>query len=477
MAGLVFATSTIKDIMGLSERLRQRAKIKKQEQGLQALTRGLEAVAVGDATDALHHAKNAQRQLPDVALTRLLSAQASQLSGDSVQATKSFEAMLEAPETEFLGLRGMYLEAQKRGDNASARVYAERAFSLRANADWAFWSVFDLCLERGAWGDARAALDKARRNKLIDGERANRAEAVLLSASAYAADLAQDQNGARKELEQALKLAPSFAPAAVLAARIDHDRGNARKAAKILETAFAADAHPALVHVYADYVGELELAARKTKLEKFAALSPASREAKALLARVHILEENWADAIDALSPALRNAPTAAELSLMASAVGGAHGRDAAEGWLERAAKAPPDPRPGIEGVFHFTREGWSRLVREFMDFGRLAPPPLEEAHNSVSADEIKLLLAPPPAPKPQIVEPEPEEADTPRASDDASASAEDKTVDNGESDTKLEEAASAQSDERDTDDNVSDSGSNAEQTDSDPAQTVPKTAG
>ena len=51
--------------------------------------------------------------------------------------------------------------------------------------------------------------------------------------------------------------------------------------------------------------------------------------------------------------------------------------------------------PGADGEFHLTREGWARLVREYMDYARLSPPPIEEAGEVLSADEVRLLLAAP----------------------------------------------------------------------------------
>ncbi|MHA7873727.1 MAG: heme biosynthesis HemY N-terminal domain-containing protein, partial [Hyphococcus sp.] len=203
----IYATHKIKDIMALPAKLRAKDAEAKRTRGIAALTRGLEAVAVGDAADASHHAKVARRHLDEMALTRLLTAQAAQLSGDRAAAEQSFSAMLEAPETEFLGLRGLYLQARARDDQAAARDYAERAFSLRPNARWAFDSVLELGLARGAWGETRQAIDKARRNNLIAADKADRGAAALLTADAYAASLSGDDQIALREAESALKLA------------------------------------------------------------------------------------------------------------------------------------------------------------------------------------------------------------------------------------------------------------------------------
>ncbi|MFQ5564348.1 MAG: heme biosynthesis protein HemY [Parvularculaceae bacterium] len=392
---LVFFTSLIKDLMALPGKIRARETEARRARGVASLARGLEAVAVGDAADARHHARLAERNLDEPALTRLLTAQAAQLAGDEGTAQVNFSAMLEAPETEFLGLRGLYLQAMRGGDKEAARSYAERAFRLRGNARWAFESVFDLGLARGAWGEARDALVRARKNNLVDPDAARRGEAALLAAGAYADDVAQDDAAALGEAETALKLAPNFTPAAILAARLQVEAGHRKRAAKILEQSFAAAPHPALSKTYETLYTDEPVEKRAEMFERLAGKAPESREAKLLKARRHVLLGEWTAAATLLEPLLADRPTAREFAAMAAAMAGAYGEAAARAWFERAADAPRDPAPGADGEFHLTREGWARLVREFMEQERLAPPPLEDAPAGLSIDEIKLLTAPP----------------------------------------------------------------------------------
>ena len=394
VAIIVLATVIVKNLMRLPEKIRAREAEARRARGMAALTRGLEAVAVGDASDATHHARVARRHLDEESLTRLLTAQAAQMSGDDVGARENYAAMLEAPETEFLGLRGLYLQAMARDDHATARQYAERAFKLRANAKWAFDSVFDLALDRGAWGDARDALAKARKNNLLDAVKIDRADTVLLTADASAI-APNDEKTALKEALAAVKLSPAFTPAAVLAARLQIAQGRNGKATQIIENAFAAAPHPALVAVFDELIDGEETEKRAERLHSLASKAENSREAKLLAARREILLENWEEAISLIEPLLADAPTTEEFKLMAKAFAGAHGEAASRGWLERAATAPRDPRPGVDGAFYFSKQGWAQLVREYRDFGRLSPPPLEDAHFQLTRDEVRLLTAPP----------------------------------------------------------------------------------
>lgn len=400
----IYVTHLVKNLMAMPAKIKAKEREARRSRGVSALTRGLEAVAAGDASGAAHHAKTARNHLDDVALTRLLTAQAAQISGDEDAARDSFSGMLEAPETEFLGLKGLYFQAMKAGDQTAAQTYADRAFRLRPNARWAFDSVFDLGLQRGAWRETREAVAQARRNNVIAAEKADRAAAVLLAADAYAAFLSGDKESATREAKAALKLAPGFTPAALLAARLFAENQKPGKAAKAIETAFAVAAHPALIKAYDILYADESSEKRAELLRKLANKNGASREAVLLKARADNLTGNWDGAISALEPLLSQAPTAAEFSLIADAMAGRDGADAARPWLERAAQAPRDPRPGADGEFHLTREGWAQMVREYMEHQRLSPPPLEEMSLGMSAEEIKLLTAPP------IVEEPPEES-------------------------------------------------------------------
>lgn len=391
---LVLTTSFAKDVTALPGKVKAARERAKLDRGMAALARGMEAVAIGDASDASHHARVAHRNLGDGSITRLLTAQAAQLSGDDETAGKSFEAMLEAPETEFLGLRGLYGKATRAGDKDAARGYAERAYSLRPNAAWAFESVFDLALERGAWGDARAALGPAVKNKTIEPEKARRAEAALLTASAYAAEASGDASASLEEAELALKSAPGLPPAAVLAARLHHAAGRDQRGVKILEQAFAAFPHVSLVTSLLDFFADAPKEKAAEALRKLAARNPSAREASLAQAQAHILKQDYASAIATLEPLLERSASARDCSLMAEAVGGAHGEAAARPWLQRAASALRDPTPGADGRFRFTREGWAQLIRSYMEDERLGPDPVEGPPAGLEASEIRLLAAP-----------------------------------------------------------------------------------
>lgn len=392
---LVWLTSVTKDILSLPKHFRTKRREAKQERGMAALARGMESVLVGDAVDAQHHARIARRNLEQTSLTRLLTAQAAQLSGDDQSATQNFTLMLEAPETEFLGLHGLYGQALRAENKEAARQYAERAFKLRPNARWAFESVLELNLERGAWGEAREVLRVAKNNRLLTDDVARRGEAALLTAGAYNAGAAGDAETALKEAEAAFKLCPDLTPAAVLTATGLADADKKPKALKTLEQSFALSAHPAITGVYERIQGEDDKKALADALKRLEELSPESHEGRFIAVRREMLFENWDKASMLLEPLVVDYPYSREMAAMAEIMGEARGPEVARGWLERAARAPRDPMPGADGSFNFTREGWAKLVTEYLYHARLAPAPVEDRPPPLSMEEVKLLAAPP----------------------------------------------------------------------------------
>ncbi len=92
------------------------------------------AVAAGDAREARRHAAKAKSKsrgkggADEPLLAQLLNVQTAQLDGDEVAAARAYADMLGAEETEFLGLRGLFVQATRRHDRDAARRYAARAF-------------------------------------------------------------------------------------------------------------------------------------------------------------------------------------------------------------------------------------------------------------------------------------------------------------------------------------------------------------
>ncbi|MEE4208817.1 MAG: heme biosynthesis HemY N-terminal domain-containing protein [Parvularcula sp.] len=393
----LFGGALLNWLGGLPRRLRRGRADAKRQRGMTALTRGLEAVAAGDAEDAQRLARQASRNLEEPALTRLLTAQAAHIAGDRAIAESAYAAMLDAPETEFLGLRGLYMQALERGDREEARNYAERAFHLRPGASWAFESVLALSVERGAWSDALDAIALAKGHETAKGPTYRRMEAALLAARASTTSDETDSAAQAKEAEAAFRKAPTLTPAAAIAAEAEMRAGRRAKAAKILGDAWEAEPHPGLAVVMERIFAHERDERRRDRLIKLTERRPDHPESRLLLAQTQLEAGDAQAAQDTLEPLLSGRPRRRALSLMADIAEARFGSEASAVWSAKAEAAPPEFIPGADGVFHYTTEGWRRLIREYSAHERLAPPPLEVETPEIALEEVQLLLAPPPA--------------------------------------------------------------------------------
>jgi len=154
--------------------------------GYLAISRGLIAVGAGDASAAKRASNEVERIAPGEPLALLLNAQVAQLSGDRAAAEHAFRAMAERDDTKLLGLRGLYIEAQRRKDMVAARAYAEEAAAASPALGWAGQAALEFRCASGDWSAALSALDRNSRYGLIDKAYYKRQRAVLLTAQALA---------------------------------------------------------------------------------------------------------------------------------------------------------------------------------------------------------------------------------------------------------------------------------------------------
>ncbi|CAN0522996.1 unnamed protein product, partial [Laminaria digitata] len=217
--GLIL-TTFFRVIGGTPGRIRESLRTSRRERGYRALTQGMVAVAAGDPDEANRQARRADVLLEEPPLTMLLSAQAAQLNGDEAAATRYFSGMLERPETAFLGVRGLLIQAQKNNDRRAALDYAERAYQLQPKTPWVLNTMFDLQIAEGRWRAALSTLEEAVKRRVVTAEAArNRRTTVLLGCSSEA-EAGGETAEALKFAKRANTLSPAFLPAVLRTAAL-----------------------------------------------------------------------------------------------------------------------------------------------------------------------------------------------------------------------------------------------------------------
>ena len=323
---------------------------RRQKKGLEALSAGMIAVGAGDRANATRYAILARKTLPNEPMTHLLRAQAAQLAGDKTTSRRIFEGMLASPDTEPLGLRGLFLEAQRETEAEAAQQFAERALKLNPKLIWASDALFDIQCRAGDWAGALETLSSARKNGLIEKPLADRRRAVLLAAQAIKAEDAEPDRALALAIE-AHNLAPDLVPAAAQAGRMLASRGNTPRAAKILERTWSKSPHPDIATVYAfARVGDSPRD-RLVRVKRLAEQNPYSVESAIAVANAAIDARAFDEARDALKPMLEDHLTQRIATLMARLESEQFGdKGGVREWLARAVNAPRDPVWTADGI-------------------------------------------------------------------------------------------------------------------------------
>ena len=321
----------------------------RERKGRLAITRGLVAVGVGDRASARRFAQQARRLGSDEPLVRLLEAQAAQLAGDRAGAETAFREMAQHADTRLLGLRGLYVEAQRRDDFGAARHFAEAAAKTAPGLPWAGQAVLEFRCRAADWEGALEILDAHLRNGLIDKATHRRHTAVLTTARALAAE-ATDPGVAKTLALEAARLSPDLVPAAALAGRLLADAGETRRSRKILEAAWRVNPHPDLAETYAHLrIGD-SARDRLARVETLARQADGHVESALAVARAALDAREFAVAREALAPLLAE-PTQRVAMLMAELEELEHGDvGRARQWMARAMRAARDPAWTADGV-------------------------------------------------------------------------------------------------------------------------------
>jgi HemY protein len=391
---------------------------RRSARGWLALSRGLIAVGAGDVLAARRFAQQAARLAPDDPLALLLAAQSAQLSGDRVAADQAFRAMVARDDTRLFGLRGLYVEAQRRDDRPAARAFAEEAARVAPSLAWAGQAALEFRCAAGDWNGALAALERNAQSGLVAKPAYRRQRAVLLMARVLAQD--GDRETAAALAAEAAKLAPDLVPAAVLAARFLAEAGDVRKGNRIIEIAWRANPHPDLAEAYAHLRSGLSARDRLARVQALVRKADGEIEGALAIARAAIDAREFPTARAALAPFIA-APPRRVAMLMAELEEEEHGDvGRAREWMSRALNAARDPAWTADGLISDRWMPVSPVTGRLDAFEWRVPLAELAAAGSMieDAEEASVLasdvtpLAPPPA---EPVPPAPEAATAPAA--------------------------------------------------------------
>ena len=329
-------------------RMRKRRHERRHARGRHAITQGLLAIGHGDSDAARRHADTARRLSANDPLTLLLHAQSAQLDGDRAGARAAFNTMAEREDTRLLGLRGLFIEAQRADDAVAAVMIAEEALKLSPASTWASHAVLGFRCAQGDWDGALKILDSDFASGRLDKASYRRRRGVLLTAKAQELEKV-DRDLSREAVMEAVKLAPTLVPAATLAAKYESEAHQVRRAMRLVEVAWVAHPHPDLADAYAHVKLGDSTRQRLVRVETLAAKAPGDIEGALAIARAAIDASEFARAREALARFTAN-PTQRVAMLMAEIERTEHGDSGkARAWTLRAVRARLDPAWTADG--------------------------------------------------------------------------------------------------------------------------------
>lgn len=328
--------------LGLPGRFARSRRERRQVKGTAALAGAITALAGGDADTARRCIKDADKSLKNPQLTHLLAAGADRAKGDIESARAHYEALLETPETELAGLRGL-IETLPAGDPRLPEL-ARRAYARAPQAPWAAEAAYAAELGAGNLDAAQAILDKARKKGVFATTEAESESARVAMARAEAARGEGRLGDAAKLARQALDLSPDAPDAALALAHIHLAEGRSAKAAEVLEQQWRAAPVPAILRAYLDLWSGEDAAARAKRVRQLVADNADHPESRLALAEALLRAEAYPEARAALAPLAGPGASPAingRAALAMARILAAEGADPAQQreWLERAAAA------------------------------------------------------------------------------------------------------------------------------------------
>jgi HemY protein len=349
LIALSFVWQIVRRILRSPTAAREFWRFRKHRKAYESLSKGIIAAGAGDAQAASKHAAIAGNALSDEPLVNVLAAQAAQLKGDRDSVKRIFTEMAKNPDTELMGLRGLFSEARQSGDLVEALHHAEKALAKNPRLPWASTSVLQVQAARKLWLPAAQTLEQQGRSGLIGKDEANRKRAALITAEALTIEDA-NRDLALDLAVDALKLDPSLVPAACVAARGHIAQGSARRAQKILRATWEHSKHPDLAELMARAVQGDGPEARFERVRDLVGEAGEDIESAHALAKAALAARRLDVARKALEPYMADRPQARLCALMGEIEDTEGDKGKSREWFARAIHAPRDPLWVSDGV-------------------------------------------------------------------------------------------------------------------------------
>lgn len=277
---------------------------KKLQEGYQALTKSLVAIAAGDGHTAEKLAQQAAKKLGTPPLSLLVHAQAAQLQGDNNAASRFFHQLAADPKAGFLGLRGQLMQEMKialtSGQVEHARRLAAEAETKEPRSPWVMQARFALEARARNWREAEQVLARGMRFHAFtkDEGKWNLATLQLMQSQEAAT-----RDEARHLAKRAFETCPALTPAAVHYADVLLAAGRRNSAVDVISKSWQAAPHPELAAMWMKLISDAnsDSLARLKWCDRLMLLNDRDPEAQITRVRALLDANLWGEARAALT--------------------------------------------------------------------------------------------------------------------------------------------------------------------------------
>lgn len=237
--------------------------------GIELLTAGYAALAGGDGDAAEKYLTKARAKLPETfeqGLALSLEAQIAKDQGDQPRRKKILEQMLGHDKTAMIGLRGLLADLMETRQYAQAKALLEDHQTKLKSGTWLSQIRYGLALGQEDWEQARALIPPQKLRRPLAAQ-SSQTPTEMIALLHLSAETKPNDKEMLQDLKAALKLDETFPPTIAKICAIYLKMKKPRKAAAILDKAWAKAPHPDLVPVF-DSVFEFTIKKNNKKSTK-----------------------------------------------------------------------------------------------------------------------------------------------------------------------------------------------------------------
>jgi HemY protein len=317
-------------------RRRARKKHRTYKRGLEQLTRGVAALAMGDEKIAFEALKKAGLHLPGEPLPKLLTAQLLQRQGNHIDAQTQFRALMSHPTTAGIATRKVIEQHVQRREWHEAMNLTAEARKETPRDRWLAITMIDLSARAKDAAQMLALTEGWQWQSPLTKEERHRYAAL---AHYIASQTSTNAHKQEQSLRHAVGYAPDFLPAVIDYAHLKLAENAPRRARKWLLDAWKTKPSTLLIQPILDSISAESPRAQSRLMKPFMRGEQTAAH-HVLAARQRIAVNEYTQARTALEKAIGLEETKESVLLMAEVESKLRDNQSANSWTARAVDAP-----------------------------------------------------------------------------------------------------------------------------------------